>query len=184
MARLSISIIALLACMAWPAAAQDADAEIDYARQGMYVGGTLQVGLVSSETIFGISEPSWKPYPGLDLRLGWRESERFAIEIEFEWLASTKSIDLGNWALGVNGKFYFAEQRIQPYLVLGANGMWVNVPGQPTSEVDWAFRNGIGVDYYLTENWALNGETSFVWGVGEIWKYYTLNFSLGAIYRF
>ncbi|MBW2231668.1 MAG: porin family protein [Deltaproteobacteria bacterium] len=185
MARPWILIIALLVCLAVPVAAQEeSEEEPDYARSGPYVGGTFNIGLVSSKAFPGTSPISWEPYPGIDARLGWRESERFALEIEFEWLASTDGIAYGSWAIGVNGKFYFAEERIQPYMVLGANGMWAKVPGAADSDVDWAFRNGIGLDYYLTENWAINGETSFVWGVGEIWKYYYLTFGVGAIYRF
>jgi opacity protein-like surface antigen len=184
MARLTIVIITLLACIAGPAVAQDDEEEIDFARRGAYVGGSLQIGLVNSPLAIGAPPQSWEPAIGMDARLGWRESERFALEIEFEWLASTKGIEYGNWLLGVNGKFYFAEKRIQPYMVLGVNGMWAKAPNAADSDHDWAFRNGIGLDYYLTENWALNAETSFIWGVGGVWKDYFLDFGLGAIYRF
>jgi opacity protein-like surface antigen len=185
MARLWILTIALLACMALPAAGQDDDDDApDYARSGAYVGGAFNLGLVTNKSFPGTVPFTWQPQPGLDARLGWRESERLALEIEFEWLASTDGIEYGSWVLGVNGKFYFAEERIQPYMVLGVNGMWAKVPGAVSSNVDWAFRNGIGLDYYLTENWALNGETSFVWGVGSVWKYYYLTFGVGAVYRF
>ena len=50
--------------------------------------------------------------------------------------------------------------------------------------MDWAFRQGIGVDYYLGHHWALSAETTFVWGVGEMWKNYFMAVNLAAIYRF
>ena len=56
--------------------------------------------------------------------------------------------------------------------------------GAPSSKVDWAFRQGIGVDYYLGHHWALSAETTFVWGVGEMWKNYFMALNLAAIYRF
>ena len=50
--------------------------------------------------------------------------------------------------------------------------------------MDWGFRNGAGVDYYIDENWAIGAETAFVWGVGKVWRNYFLTTSLMATYRF
>lgn len=161
------------------------DEEPDFARSGGYVRGTAQLALSSSHQGFAFAEElSWQPDPGLDVALGWRDSERFAIEAEFEWITNRDGIEYGSWLLGVNGKYYFAEERIQPYMVHGAGAMWTKIPGALSFGDDWAFRHGIGVDYYLDNHWALTAETTFVWGVGDLWKNYFMTFALGAMYRF
>jgi hypothetical protein len=189
MARLWLLIGAVLAALllghgaAW--ADDDEDEEPDYARTGLYVRGAAQAAIWSARGGFPPAPPvSWQPDFGLDVALGWRNSERLALEFEFEWIINHNDASLGHWLLGVNGKFYFLEERIQPYLVLGAGGMWSKVPGAAKFRDDWAFRNGLGVDYYLTEHWALSGESTFVWGVGGLWKNYFVTVSVGAMYRF
>ena len=62
--------------------------------------------------------------------------------------------------------------------------MWARPPGAAASAADWAFRQGIGVEYYMSHHWALTAETGFVWGVGNIWKNYFLAVNFGATYRF
>jgi len=165
--------------------ADDEKEEADYARVGPYVRGSAELALVTDKERLLFAPPvSWQPEFGLDIALGWRNSERFALEAEFEWITNTDGFDYGSWLLGVNGKFYFAEGRFQPYAILGAGAMWIKRRGAPSFEDDWAFRNGIGVDYYFTEHWALNGEVDFVWGVGDLWKDYFMSFAVGAMYRF
>ena len=172
-------------CLSLSASAHDPEYAPDYARSGLYVAGGGYVALTSSSAGFSGAETlSWEPSPSLDFRIGWREHERLALEIDFGWLPSTKGVEYGNWLLGANAKFYFAEERIQPYLVFGAGAMWARPPGALSSEVDWAFRQGLGVEYYVGHHWALTAETSFVWGVGNVWKNYFMALNLGAMYRF
>lgn len=163
----------------------DEDEEPDYARTGAYVRGAAQVAIWSSLAGFPPApQVNWQPDPGIEVALGWRNSERLALEVVFEWVINHNDVSDGSWLLGANGKFFFLEDRIQPYIVLGANGMWAKIPGGLSFRNDWAFRNGVGVDYYLTNHWALTGESAFVWGVGDLWKNYFVTVSLGAMYRF
>lgn len=185
-----LSFLAFLAPAALlaPAAAlaqEDEEEEPDFARSGPYVRGSAQLALSTSMDGFLVAPPvDWQPDFGVDLTLGWRNSERLALEAELEWITNRDGIGFGSWLFGVNGKFFFLEERVQPYMVLGAGAMWTKMPGALGFIDDWAFRNGLGVDYYLDEHWALTGETTFVWGVGDLWKNYFMTFSVGAQYRF
>ncbi|MAI78764.1 MAG: hypothetical protein CL917_07485 [Deltaproteobacteria bacterium] len=167
-----------------PSAQGEAD-QGDYSRPGVYVQGGLGVAWSSSSSSFPQApNEHWETDPEIAFALGWRENERLAFELEFEWIPSHEGIEYGNWLFGVNGKFFFMEEEIQPYVVIGANGLWAKPPGAASNQVDWGFRNGIGVDYYLNENWAVGIETSFVWGVGNVWKNYFLTTGLTTTYRF
>jgi hypothetical protein len=193
MARLWLSLTWVLCTLAavltiGPAAAwadDDDEEEPEYARPGGYVRGSAELALTTSRQGFLPGDTlSWQPNFGMDVALGWRNSERLALEAELEWITNRDGIEYSSILLGVNGKFYFLEERIQPYLVLGASGMWTQVPNALEFQDDWAFRNGLGVDYYLDEHWAINAETTFVWGVGDIWRNYYMTFGLGMMYRF
>ena len=188
MARIGLLTGTLLAILllghgaAW---AEDEDEEPDYARSGAYLRGAGQLAVWTSRAgMAPAPQVEWQPDFGLDVALGWRESERFAIEIEFEWVVNHEDVSLGNWLLGVNGKFYFLEDRIQPYMINGVGAMWTKIPGAPSFADDWAFRHGLGVDFYLNNHWAITGESTFVWGVGDIWKNYFVTVGVGVLYRF
>jgi len=120
---------------------------------------------------------------GFNTRIGSRESERLAWEFEFEWLIFDGVSD-GVWTYGINGKFYFSEARLQPYLVLGANGMTRKHQNRSGHATDWGFRSGLGADYYLNEKWALNLETSYIAGVGDLLRREYASFGLGVLYKF
>ena len=116
------SFIAL--CATLPASAHDPDHAADYSRPGLYVSVAGYFALASSSAGFPeASTLSWEPDPALDFRVGWREHERLALEVDFSWVPSSDGIEYGNWLLGLNAKYYLAEDRIQPYLVLGAGVM-------------------------------------------------------------
>lgn len=180
------SCIALLfAPIAGHAEDDEEEEEAEYSRVGAYVRASGEAAWTTAQE--GFPYPwlvSWAPEFGLDVTLGWRNSERIAIEAEFEWITNTEGIEYGSWLFGVNAKYYILEERIQPYIIAGMNGMWTKVPDATYSLYDWSFRNGIGVDYYLTPHWAITSETTFVWGVGDLWNNYFLTFGVGAMYRF
>jgi opacity protein-like surface antigen len=185
MARRLLLTLAMLSLIASPAIAQDEEAEeIDYARTGAYVGGHLEGTWLTTDAMGPLWRESWRPDFGIDVFVGWRQSGVLALELEFEWITNHDNIAYGAWLFGPNFKFFLMQDRIQPYLLLGANGMWYKNNDIIGVEIDWAFRNGLGVDFYLTENWALNAETTFVWGVGDLWKTYYLTAGVGAVYRF
>jgi opacity protein-like surface antigen len=175
----------LVFSVALPASAHNPEYAPNYSRPGLYLSGGGYFALVSSSGGFpGADNLGWNPDPSLDFRLGWRENERLALELDFGWIPSSDGIEYGNWLLGANAKFFFAEDRVQPYLIAGVGAMWARPPGALSSEVDWAFRQGIGVDYYIGHHWALSAETTFVWGIGEVWKNYFMALNFAAIYRF
>lgn len=178
------ALLALLALLAAPALAKDEDA--DYTRSGAYVVGTLQLGLVTTtlDPVLFTAATSWEPAPGGDVRLGWREDGRLALEVEVEWISNTSDIQYGSWSLGPNVKYFILQDAVQPYILLGGGGYWSKMPFAPQSVSDWGFRHGVGVDWYLTENWALEAETTFLWGVGDVWGRYYMTFGVGAMYRF
>jgi opacity protein-like surface antigen len=166
------------------AMAQDEE-EADFGRQGAYAIGRAKWAIVDSDDPLGPNATlDWQSNFGIDLTIGWRETEVLAIEGEFEWIPSVDGISSGTWLLGANTKFYAMTDRIQPYLVLGFNGMWAKVDGNDRYEVDWGFRQGIGLDYYLTKDLAITGEGTWTWGVGDLLHHRFATIGVGVLYRF
>jgi len=181
-----IGVIAALSMCFWLALgaglafADDSEDDEDFARTGVYFG-LNGVGGLGVDRRFDPTELSGGG--GLNARFGSRESERLSWELEFEWLMFPDP-EINNLTFGINGKFYFAEQRWQPYVVLGAGSKTVLRSGPAPNNTDWGFRMGGGLDYYLTRHWALNTECVYVVGVGGELRLEYGSFSLGAIYRF
>ena len=178
-------ILLLAAISLFSASPASSDDEGDYSRSGAYVRGGLGAAWISSSTSFPTApSQSWVANPEIQLSLGWRQNERLALEAEFQWVPSHEGISNGSWLLGANGKFFLLEGRIQPYIVLGAYGYWAKPPGARDTEADWGFKNGAGFDFYLDDNWAVGVESSFIWGVGKVWRNYFITTSVTTTYRF
>ena len=161
------------------ARADEDDEALEYGRPGAYamlhVMGGIDVDRRRGETNLAGGA-------GYNLRLGSRESERLAWELEFEQFISDGANDQA-FTYGINGKFYFMEEAIQPYIVLGANGHTRLREGEKR-RTDWGFRMGGGVDFYLTKKWALNMEHTYVAAVGDLLRQEYASFALGVLYRF
>lgn len=179
MARLLIPTIALLSLLALPVAAQ----EEDYARTGLYLGGYGAVDFTrNGDTDRGFGSSNTEIGGAVNVRLGWRESPSLAYELEFEWIDNTEDTDYGTLVWGGNARFYLLDQAIQPYVLMGVHGM--TAKALSNRDTDFAFRHGLGVDFYLTEKIAIGVEGTFLWGTGRFWKQYHLAAGLGVLYRF
>ena len=143
----------------------------DFGRSGPYigVGASRTVNLVEA---FLDGTPiledvdvsnSW----GVNTRLGYRLTSWFALEAEYEWLdgmnASLDGVDVGSLEMQsatANLRFIAPLGRFQPYFLLGAGAIFVNVDTPfSTIEIDhsaFAGRVGLGLDVYLTENILVN----------------------------
>jgi hypothetical protein len=174
-------LVALVASLA-PGAARaddDDDADLLYSRPGGYamlhVMGGVDVDRRNDQTNLAGGA-------GYQVRVGARETEQLAWEIEFEHFMSEGTDDHA-FAYGVNGKFYFMEEVLQPYLVLGAGG-YTRLREGESRKTDWGFRMGAGLDLYFTKRLALNMEHTYVAGVGDLLRQEYGSFALGLLYRF
>ena len=87
----------LVVFVALPVSAHNPEYAPNYSRPGLYLSGGGYFALVSSSEGFaGADMLSWNPDPSLDFRLGWRENERLALELDFGWIPSTDGIEYGN----------------------------------------------------------------------------------------
>ncbi len=154
--------------------------EIDYGRPGVYAMVHIMGGVDVDRRIEDDTQLTGGA--GYILRVGSRETPRLAWEVAFEQfvLDGTSS---QSFTYGLNGKYYFTQNRWQPYLVLGANGRTMLREGAHR-QTDWSFRMGGGLDFYLTEKWALNLESTYVAGVGDLLYQEYGSFALGVLYRF
>jgi hypothetical protein len=182
--------IALMAAPVWADESEEGG-EPNYADQGIYVFMKVLTPSWTSTASFWEEDccVDWNTDSGFDAGIGWRENERFALELEFEWSTSGGDAGYGSWAFGVNGKYYFMTGRLQPWFVTGANLLVTKPAPTATGAIiptnyDWGFRHGIGLDYYLTEHIAATGEATFMWGVGGNWPYKYFTLGLGLQYKF
>jgi opacity protein-like surface antigen len=175
---LAIFLVLLVSTIAARAArADDADA---FSKNGPYLGIGASYGVPlfepSLDNAFngaGLSEKVSNTW-GLNARAGYRFHKFLAAEVEYEWLQHfgmrVNGIGLGSvraQTITANLKAIAPYGRWQPYVLAGfgatlakyteTTGSPLNV--QPTS---YSTRFGLGLDYYLSENIALNLGSEFV----------------------
>ena len=171
----------------------------DYSRSGFYIGIG---GLYAIEDFDNTGPLEFDNGPGVNFRLGYRFHPNIAVEAMGErvdafdlnlsrsgFLGSGKA-EINTWTGTVNAKFFALTERFQPYGLLGIGAMRAEAkakgPGgsAKTDDTDLAFRFGGGVDSYITENWLINLEVSYVRPTGDVddINYYSLGG--GIQYRF
>jgi opacity protein-like surface antigen len=168
-----------------PAGADDED----YTREGSYLGlgGTFALE-VASGTWSDSSDTG-----GLDFVIGYRMVPQMSWELGGSWLHQFTNDVTGDEAVGtvtVAVKLYLAEilempllgGRLQPYAI-GSGGMMVGRIGS-NGQIAGTYSGGLGVEYYVTPNWAIDSNVQYNAGTGSYNGLDFVGFTLGAIYRF
>ena len=104
------------------------------------------------------------------------------------------------WTLTGNARIYLLTGEVQPYLLAGAGMLSAEVtdevdrsvpgsilaglPDLSDSASGFAARFGAGFDYYLTENFALNFDASYVLPTGAVEDFDYVSVGWGFQYRF
>ena len=136
--------------------------------------------------------------PGVNARAGYRLSERFALEVEYEYYHEYQA-DLNNFidanlssnAVFINGKGYLLTGSIQPYLLGGVGVLFGedvelvnNMSFDTDDEIDGVVQIGIGIEAYRKKYLAIYAEASYHFPIGVLSDYEYGVFNAGLIYRF
>ena len=162
-----------------------------YARPGFYIGAGGLYAIEDFDNTFGLD---FKNSPGFNGRLGYRFHPNIAVEamIErvdaFDLKGFNNNVEINTWTGTLNGKFFALTERFQPYGLLGIGAMRAkaNLPGSANDyhDTDIAFRIGVGLDSYITENWLVNLEISNVRPTGDVDDINYYSFGGGIQFRF
>lgn len=165
-------------------------AENEYTREGGYLG---LGGFFALETTSGRFSGSGDS-GGLTLMAGYRMVPGLAFEVEGSYLHGFDDNNTGGERVAMgsivaNVKIYMAESfnralmggRLQPYLI-GSFG--INIADLSTgTAVSSLLGGGLGSEYYLTENWALNSYIQYKSGARQLSGADYVSFMFGANYR-
>jgi opacity protein-like surface antigen len=181
----ALSLALTFACIS-PSLAQEA---ANYGRSGFYLGGG---GTYAIEDFNNTAGLNFKNGPGFNFRLGYRFHPNIAVEAMGERvdafdLKGVSGVEINTWTGTLNGKFFALTGRFQPYGLVGIGAMraQAKVSGfGNTTDTDFAFRFGGGMDSYLTENWLINVEFSYVKPTGDVKDINYFSLGGGIQYRF
>jgi opacity protein-like surface antigen len=190
-----LAISVALACVIGGAAHALEDDEAgaqddDFARPGWYLGA---YGVYAFEAYRDTGILDFDDSFGANFRIGYRGNEWFSLEGELEWIHNFESeflgkVDTRTLIGGVNARIFPLHGRFQPYGLVGVHGMYFTMkdspPGYDDNATDWAFRFGLGLDIYATRNIVVGLESSYVWGLGDVWERDYISAGVGIIYRF
>jgi hypothetical protein len=163
--------------------------ESDFARPGVYAG---LYGIKAFENFHtgGNSVHAGHSDLGAGVKIGYRVASNVAVEFVAENVRGfdiddgnvDSNLDLLNF--GLMGKYYFATERFQPY-VIGGFGVARSDVSNFNYDHDGGFlRGGMGADFYLTRNFALFGEANYNRMVGGTSDLHHIDLQLGLIFRF
>ena len=168
MIRLSLVVIVLMACVACAGSEENL-------RPGPYVGLAV-VGAGSNFDNFKDVDKDLNDgvmAPGLQALVGYQLWDRAALEVVYEGLmtfeGSDSDIDVDTAML--QAKLFFGVlpgEAFQIYAIGGAGWQWVSADGAIDAEGDgMAARGGLGLQWYLSENFPLFVEYTFNFAIDE-----------------
>jgi opacity protein-like surface antigen len=190
-------------------AAESMEEGPDYARSGWYGGltGFYAISDFSLDTDdLGIpppqppaTNPKFGNSGGVDARFGYRAFPRWAFEFDYQWQAGFDSrndaidppLEIDTHLLSLNAKLFALTGRWQPYALLGASLLIFNTEIVDSSfkkpwsiDVGFAPRFGAGIDFYVTQHWALTLEGTYIVPVGVLDGANMGTVGVGGQYRF
>lgn len=131
---------------------------------------------------------------GYNLRLGLRLTEMFAVEAQFEHLASKfKDIhmrdgngnsrgDVEAFNYTANGKVYPIQGRVQPFALFGMGYGSAELRSDHNNQ--FIARFGLGMDVLITDNVGMALEVDYILGAKEMNAFQQIPISLGVFYNF
>ena len=171
-------LIAAVLLLAAPHAAAEEDFEAD--REAGYLGVSYSFG---SGGFDGVPRDEGH---GFALRTGVRMLRWAAVELEGNYLNSLGGVE-HMWNVIANVKAIYplgADDRIQPFLVAGAGIMSFSAPALSDNNFQGVYKLGGGLDYFLTRNWVLQADASWVSGMkGTTLDYVSAKAGVSYVFR-
>lgn len=133
-----------------------------------YLGANIGVFFAEEDDVNGNAVPN-RSIANLDIRLGHNYNRYFAIEGHLS-IAGDDTSDVGGmpttldkkYGLGLylRGNYWLADNKANPYLLAGVSHtrMDASLPGTYVYGTTNDLSGGIGLDYYINENTAINIE--------------------------
>jgi hypothetical protein len=185
-------LLASCASAALPAEEGDLPAPSEagpFSRSGVYVEASRLLGREVLDEELGGADLGSLATGGWGARVGYRAKPGFAVEAAFRRVSfDDEDVHGGWWDLASEGKFFLAEERFQPYLLLGMGGI---VPLQGNRDPGLLLRVALGADLYATPEVGLFAEAGV--DVQRFWnpdltrnteKDHHLSIEAGVIVRF
>jgi len=184
----------------------DDEEELFYIEGGSYFAGGIsylaedfanKIGDSSTDKGFHRVDGHVKTAEGFNLIFGRRAFEYVGLELQFEFSdgfqfndEDGKRFDLKVYSTTFNIKTYplysllksVNEGRIQPHLISGA-GIMVTRDLDIDTGASAAVRVGGGLDYYFSERWAINLQSTYMLPFGQLKGLRYITTSFGLSYR-
>jgi hypothetical protein len=157
--------------------------EVSYVRRGLFAG---LGGATAVEFFDGDGASGEEVGLGLNVRTGFRCSERESAELEFEWIEGfdgERPEDAALWVLTSNAKIALLTGRIQPFLLAGI-GILHGDPASRGPHTDLTGRLGGGVDVFVTQQLAVSLDASYVIPTGTVQQLDAVSIGWGLRYHF
>ena len=133
---------------------------------------------------------------GFNVFGGYWWIKHLAFEGNFNWYADfegqTEAIgdfDISIWTAMLDVRVFSPslwQDRIFPYARIGGGWMDVDIDAKAfdSSDSDFAYNVGLGVDFFVTHKLSLGLDGKHIWGTGDVSDFNHMTFTLRAAYHF
>jgi opacity protein-like surface antigen len=170
----------------WPVAAQAAEKD----HSGPYLGIGVGFGFQNWDIPDSVDvDPGY----GFDAWGGYKFNKWVATELQLEYLNGFEvdpfGIKFQSVTFGGNLKVFplafVLADRIQPFVMAGPGFTWLDlIDASDVNELDFSARFGGGIDFYVTDNVALQVSSSYVLTTGDIDGSDYISLVAGVQYKF
>ena len=164
-----IYAIAVLAASPLAASAQNQPTLIPVDPDRPYSHSRYLVGISAIAAV--ATSKDLDPSPGIQLQIGGRFHRYLGAEMFGEWHSRFDSDfrHYSAWGAGMAFRGFFMTGRIQPFVLAGGGVIQTRRGGggSTVSDIGFAPRAGLGIDYYLNREIAMRLDTTYVIPVGD-----------------
>jgi opacity protein-like surface antigen len=133
---------------------------------------------------------------GFNVFGGYWWIKHLAFEGNFNWYADFEGqtaiigdFDISIWTAMLDVRAFSPslwQDRIFPYARVGGGWMDVDIDANTfdSSDSDFAYNVGLGVDFFVTHKLSLGLDGKHVWGTGDVSEFNHVTFTLRAAYHF
>lgn len=127
---------------------------------------------------------------GFNATVGYRFNKWVSSDLRVERYVEFDSPtgEVNGWAVGLDARGYYPLGAVQPFGLIGMNYLDMETTNSAATnrkktDDGPAMRFGIGLDWYVTNNFVLTPDISYMLGFGEVDGYDMVVFSFGFLYR-
>ena len=158
-----------------------------HAATGFYVGAGGSYAVENFDDDDDFENINYDNSWGINAKVGYHLHKLLDLEFNFDYLDEFEGdagtdVEVMTYMIGLKGFFPIASEKVK-LSVVAAGGLMYAEAGSD-DETDGCAKFGLGLDYFLIQNFSAGIEGNYTLGFGDLDEIRYFNFTLGVAYHF